>query len=117
MGALVINKTVKKVIANEVDIADTFLARLKGLLGKSEFKEGMGLIIKPCNSVHSFGMNFNIDVLFLDKNNRIVKIIKNMSPNEISPIVKGAKCVLELPAGVVEKNGVQENHFLELIET
>lgn len=117
MCTLVINKTNKKVIANEVDMADTFLARLKGLLGKREFKEGMGLLIKPCNSVHSFGMKFNIDVIFLDKNHRVIKVIKNMNPNEISPIVRGAKCVLELPAGVADKTGVQENQFLEVLET
>jgi uncharacterized membrane protein (UPF0127 family) len=61
----IINQTSGKVIAGKVMIANTFLKRLKGLLTSNGLEEDEGLIIKPCNSVHSFGMRFSIDLVFL----------------------------------------------------
>jgi len=95
-----------KIIADNVVLATTFLKRARGLLFSDPLKEGAGLWIKPCNSVHTFFMTYSIDVVYLDKNLRIVSIIENMSPWRVSKIEKNAKSVLELRAGTVRKFGL-----------
>ena len=67
-------------LSHNVDIADTFYKRMKGLLGKSGLKTGEALWIKPCMSVHTFFMKFPIDVIFLNKKNHVIATIKNLKP-------------------------------------
>ena len=86
-------------LATEMQVAANFSSRLRGLLGRPELKPGEGLWIKPCNGVHMFFMRFAIDVLFLNARLQVVKVIANLQPWQISPVVKGAKSVVELPAG------------------
>ncbi len=74
------------IILERVVIADNFSTRLKGLMGKKSLGENDGLLIKPCNSIHTFFMKFNIDVVFIDKNNRIISIYRNMLPWKFSKI-------------------------------
>jgi uncharacterized protein len=86
-------------LADQLERADSFLARLKGLLGRSELPAGAGLLISHCTSVHCIGMAFAIDVLHLDRQNRVMRVIRNMAPGRIGPWVPGGASVLELPAG------------------
>lgn len=90
-----INERTNEVILNDLRTATTFLSRFRGLMGAPSIPENVGLMIKPCNSVHCFFMKFPIDVIFLDKENRVVHIAESMKPGSVSPIVKGAKCVIE----------------------
>ncbi len=83
----------------EAEVADTFFRRLKGLLGRRELPVGRGMLLKPANSIHTIGMKFAIDVLFLDRNGIILKIIDNMPSGRISPLIAGAKCVIETAGG------------------
>jgi len=99
------NSSTGSILANEGGLADNYLSRLKGLIGKKDMAEGEGLIINPCMMVHSIGMKINIDVLFISKNNEIVHIVENMTPNRISPYIKAAQYVIELPAGQVLRTG------------
>ncbi|NLN49130.1 MAG: DUF192 domain-containing protein [Clostridiales bacterium] len=69
---------------------------MKGLLGTTQTN---GLLIKPCNQVHCFGMKYNLDVIFLTENNIVCHVERNMKPGNVSPFIRKAKCVLELPAG------------------
>lgn len=92
-----------RIIADNVVLASRFLQRARGLLFSKPLEEGTGLWIKPCNSVHTFFMTYSIDVIFLDKDMRVVSIIEDMSPGRISRIEKGAQSVLELPAKTVQK--------------
>ena len=96
---MLLNITKECEVLDSIEIASTFAKRLKGLLGRANLSNGNGLIIKPCNSVHCFFMKFPIDVAFVDKNNRVVKIIGNMKPGSISPIISGAHFVIEANAG------------------
>lgn len=80
----------------EVHHANHFWTRLKGLLGQKTLDPDVGLLIEPCHSVHTLGMAFPIAVLFLSEENVIVHISSEMKPQRLSPIVKGAKKVLEL---------------------
>lgn len=90
-----INERTGEVILEDLRIADTFYARFRGLMGRPSIPENAGLMIKPCNSVHCFFMKFPIDVIFLDKDDRVVHIAGSMKPGSISPVVKRAKYVIE----------------------
>ena len=93
-----INERTGEVILDDLQTADTFYARFRGLMGRPSIPENAGLMIKPCNSVHCFFMKFPIDVIFLDKENRIVHIVAGMRPGSLSPVVKRAKYVIETNA-------------------
>lgn len=97
----IINQTKGVVVSHETRIADTFFSRLKGLLGTPSLPKGQGLLIRPCNSIHTFGMHYPIDVLFVDKKDRIVKIVSNIKPGKIAMCRQGAY-VIELPSGTAE---------------
>lgn len=94
-------------VSTTVTVADGLFKRMKGLLGKDSFPKGESLWIKPCRGIHTVGMKFPIDVLFLDSENVIVDIVENIQPNRFSKIVFRARTVLELPAGTVGESGIE----------
>lgn len=110
----IINKTKNIVIAAEACVADSFYKRLKGLLGCRGLKTHSALIIKPCNSVHTFFMKFPIDVLFLDKNNKVIKLKQSLKPFRISPLYFNARVVIELPAGTAKATNTCEEDLITL---
>ena len=91
-------------LAWNASIAGSFFKRLKGLLGKNSLGVGQGLIIYPCNSIHTMGMRFPIDVLFLNCQGRVVKLVHCLKPFRICGLFKYAKFVIELPEGCVRKS-------------
>lgn len=101
-------------LASEARMARSFWARFRGLMWTDSLPAGQGLVIVPCNSVHCIGMRYAIDVAFLAKDGTIVKMIPEMAPGKLSPIVKGARAVLELPAGTLAATGTVEGDRLEL---
>jgi uncharacterized membrane protein (UPF0127 family) len=109
-----INATKSSIIANKIIIADKFWTRMRGLIGRRDLKEDEGLLLAPCNAVHMMFMRFPIDVIFLDKDFIVVKIIENLKPWGASPIVRGSIQVIELGAGSVEKNGISTGDKLSL---
>lgn len=86
------------VVIDEIKLANTFLDRLRGLMFYKELPV-KALAIKPCNSIHTFFMQFNIDVLFLDGEMVVLKKIENLSKNKIILPVKKAKYVVETKSG------------------
>ena len=93
------NKTKNSIIVEKAIMADTFWRRLVGLMGKAELGDNSGLILTPCNSVHTMFMRFPIDVIFLNHKLEILLIKQDLRPWSISPIVAGAQYVLEVNAG------------------
>lgn len=108
----VTNLTRGKLLADRADIADTSAKRRTGLLKHAKLDEGEGLWIVPSEGVHTFAMNFVIDVVFLNKKRQIVKIRPKMVKNRIS-LKLTAHSVLELPAGTLEATGTQQGDQLE----
>lgn len=102
-------------LASDAMLADNFILRLKGLLGKSLLLKGEGLIITPCNMVHTIRMKMCIDVVFVSSANRVVHIINSMKPNRISPLIKEASYVIELPAGHAKKTNTEIGNSIEVI--
>lgn len=95
-------------------VADTFLTRLVGLLRDKSLAQGEGLWIHHCNSIHSIGMQFVFDAVFLDKQLRVVHLIREMKPWRASKIVFACDSVLELPAGVIAQTGTELGDQFEM---
>jgi uncharacterized protein len=85
--------------------ADTALARMRGLLGRRELPSGEGILLKPASSVHMAFMRFPIDAVFLDRDLRVVKIASDLKPWRAAGS-RGAKAVLEIPAGEAGRRGL-----------
>jgi uncharacterized membrane protein (UPF0127 family) len=102
------------VLASKARIADNFFTRLKGLIGKKTMSDGEALIISPCSMVHCVGMKMKIDVLFVTDSGKIIKIIAAMYPGQISPYVRKARYVVELPAGQAAQTETKEGDRIKL---
>ena len=110
----IINKTNSFVVAEEATIANTPFKRMKGLLGRKELKEGQALVLDPCNSIHTFFMRFPIDILFLDKNNKIIKTISCLKPFRLTAIYFNAALAIELPSGKIQSLSIHKGDNLSL---
>ena len=108
----VANQTKGRVLADRADIADTSAKRRTGLLKHSRLEPGEGLWIAPCEGVHTFGMKFPIDVIFLNKKKQILKTRPDMVKGRIAFSLR-AYSVLELPAGTLAETGTVAGDQLE----
>jgi uncharacterized membrane protein (UPF0127 family) len=99
--------------AIEIEQADSFLKRLKGLMFKKMPITETGLHLKPCDSIHMFFMRFPIDVVFLNENNQIVKAVPAIQPWKMIFPVKGAVSAVELPEGTIRKYAISEGEKIE----
>lgn len=100
------------VLAEHAAVANTSETRRTGLLRHTALEPGDGLWIVPCEAVHTFGMKFEIDVLYLSKTKRVVKVRERMAKRRISACL-WAHSVLELPAGMVREQATEVGDQLE----
>jgi uncharacterized membrane protein (UPF0127 family) len=108
----VANQTKGRVLADRADIADTSAKRRTGLLKHSRLEPGEGLWIAPCEGVHTFGMKFTIDVVFLSRQKQVLKTRPSMVKGRIAFSLR-AYSVLELPAGTLAETGTVAGDQLE----
>jgi uncharacterized membrane protein (UPF0127 family) len=101
-----------RLLADCADIADTSAKRRTGLLKHLRLDPGQGLWIAPSEGVHTFGMKFPIDVLFLSRQKKVLKVRPNMVRSRISLSLR-AHSVLELPAGTADATGTVAGDQLE----
>ena len=96
------NRTRQAHLATALAVANTHWTRLRGLLGlsRNDFRNGSGLWIVPCHGVHTLGMGFPIDVLYLDQALKVVDIKTEVRPWRFTPVLRRAASVLELPCGI-----------------
>ncbi len=94
-------------IASKISRADDYDSRTRGLLGRDSMEPGEGLLLSlplwvvPCPSIHTFFMRFSIDLVFLDGQGNVVRVVERMPPWRLSPWVWRARRCLELPAGTL----------------
>ena len=100
-------------IAKNAWKALSLFSKMKGLLGTSELKEDEALLIPGCRQVHTYFMQYPIDIVFLDSQNKVLKL-QTLAPWKISPWILRANSVLELPAGQAKKKHLQEGDVLEV---
>jgi uncharacterized protein len=108
----VINRARGTVLATRLEVAASGSKRAKGLLGREGLGSGEGLWIVPCESVHTFFMRFAIDLVYLDRKNKVKKVRSSIGPWRISACLS-AHSVLELPAGTVHKTVTEAGDALE----
>lgn len=105
--AQLLNQSKNIVLAEEVEIAAHFWARLKGLLGREDLSPGLVLWIHQCNSIHTWFMKFPIDVIFADKNLKICAVFPNIEPWQFIFPVHRASSVFEFTAGDLKKKNLE----------
>ena len=110
----VINATKKTWLATKVRKADSFLTRLIGLLKRTRLGPEEALWLIPSKGIHTIGMKFPIDVVFLNKKNLVIGIISEMGPYRISALRLRSYSVLELPKGTLKKSRTEVGDQLEI---
>lgn len=101
-------------LADSGRLASNAWHRLRGLLGTKTLETGEGLLLRPCQSVHTFFMAFPIDVVFVDRYFRIVELHRAMPPFRLSRFVRRARFVIELPAGTIERVGAEVGDLIAI---
>ncbi len=107
------NLTRNTLLASGAEVADRGATRRKGLLGRNGLAEGEGLWIVPCEAVHTFGMRFPIDLIYLSRGRRVKKVRSAVPAWRVSACLS-AKSVLELPAGTIARTQTRAGDQLEL---
>ena len=101
------------VICERCSIARNSLTRMRGLLGRRALAQDEGLLLRPAGSVHTFFMRFPIDIVFLDADNRVMRVSADTRPWRTAATRK-ARAVLELAAGEAMRVGLEPGHVLRL---
>ena len=99
------NSTRNVTLVSKGRVANNFFTRLRGLVGVKELAAGDGMLIQPCNQVHCMFMSIPIDVLYIGSDQRVLAIDASMRPWAMGRLIRGAKRVLELPAGTAAVTG------------
>jgi uncharacterized membrane protein (UPF0127 family) len=107
------NLTRKTQLASNAVVAGSGAKRTKGLLGRKSLEPGEGMWIVPCEAVHTFGMRFPIDLVYLDRKQRVKKVRSNVVPWRLSACLS-AHSILELPSGTIEATLTQTGDLLEI---
>ncbi len=110
-----LNPVREAVVAERVECARTFWPRLVGLIGRRSLPAGAGMFFDRCGAIHTFGLRFPIDVLFLDQHHRVLHVIHALPPCRVGGPVRGAASVLELPAGTLSRVRVELGDCLQLV--
>jgi len=113
------NKSRETFVATEAGVADTYLQRLIGLIGQRRrwARPGNGLLIKPSRGVHTFGMLFPLDLVFLDNDNQVVRVEEHLNPFSISSVCLKASSVLELPPYTIFRTGTRVGDRFDITQT
>jgi uncharacterized protein len=101
------------VVCEKCLVADSPFTRMRGLLGRADLPPEEGVLLRPAASVHTFFMRFPIDVVFLDRDLRVLGVADRLRPWRAAGR-RGAKAVVELASGEAAKRGVKEGDVLEL---
>jgi uncharacterized protein len=103
------------VVCEHCELAESTLGRMRGLLGREGLAPGAGMLIHPAPSVMTFFMRFPIDVVFLDRDKRVVRVVPSLRPWRMASARK-AVAALELPAGASESAGLRPGTVLVIDE-
>ena len=109
----IVNKTKSQSLVTNVIVPKTMRERMRGLLGRDSLETGSGMLFYNCGWVHTFFMRFEIDLVFISRDHRVVHTNSALKPNRFSKICLGASMTLELPAGVVAQTGTEVGDKLQ----
>lgn len=100
-----VNERTGSIVARVVEVAVDSRSRRRGLLGRDSLREHHALIIAPCNAVHTWFMRFPIDVLFVARDGRVLKIVDRIGAWRVTASLR-AFAAIELPAGTLRRGGL-----------
>ena len=103
-----------RVVADHVEVAASMWQRFMGLMFRRELPAGHGLSLTPCNSIHMFFMRIPLDVVFLDRDGRVLRTYEGIRPWRVSRVVRGSRTAVELPAGTLRAAGIEKGAVLRL---
>jgi len=109
------NRTKQTLLGDRIRLADRGLMQIVGLLGETGLEPGDGLLIVPSEGVHTWFMRFPIDVLVLDRLDRVIGLRENMKPFRVTKIYSQGVCVVELPAGTIAATRTEVGDELEIL--
>ena len=113
-GLRLVDPATGRVLAERIERPRTFLGRGLGLMFRRDLPAGSAMWIDPCDGIHMFWMRFAIDALFLDREHRVVRVVRRLGRWRIVPYVRRARSVVELPAGTLDGLDLPKGHHLEL---
>jgi uncharacterized membrane protein (UPF0127 family) len=103
------------VICPYVEDASNFVRRFMGLMYRKSIPNDHGLLLTPCNEIHTFGMKFDIDTITMDKDGKVLFIDKVVKPHKVRKSVKNGHMVLELNANVADELGIAVGDYLKFV--
>jgi uncharacterized membrane protein (UPF0127 family) len=95
-----------RVLVARLEQATSLWQRAVGLMGRRSLAADSGLWLEPCNAIHTFGMRFPVDVVFLDREGVVLRVIENLRPWRVVWTVRGARATLELPPGTLRAQSI-----------
>src|SRR5436309_3000919 len=113
---IVKNSSRGTLLGEAIEVADTAVRRVKGLLGRECLEDGQGLLFKQCSSLHTLFMRFPIDILFIDKAGKVMRSRSDVKPFKFVAAPWRAHYALELPSGAIHKSGTKVGDRLLFLE-
>jgi len=112
-----LNRTRGTLVADNVRVARTHWSRLRGLIGTghADFPAGQALWVLPCRGVHTCGIRFPLDLIYLDKSNYVIDLRQELPPWSFGPFHFHAASVMELPAGTIRKSRTEIGDKVEIV--
>jgi uncharacterized membrane protein (UPF0127 family) len=111
---MLVDERTHEVVATRVELATTRRARRTGLLGREFLDADAALVLAPCLAVHTAFMRFAIDIAFVDREGRAVRLVRDLAPWRMA-IAPRAYAAIELPAGALNLHEVNVGDHLELV--
>ena len=109
----VVNRTRGAVLADSAELADNYWTRFMGLMGRRDLPMGAGLVLKPGGGIHMWFMRIPLDVIHVDKSDRVTHVLRGIKPWRFGPLFVGGKLAIELPVGAAETTQVGDQIDIE----
>ena len=112
----VVNRTRDAPLAEQAELADNPWTRFVGLMGRRELPAGTGLVLKPGGGIHMWFMRIPLDVVHVDKRDRVTHVLRGIKPWRFGPLFVGNKLAIELPVGAADGTQVGDEIEIEPLE-
>jgi uncharacterized membrane protein (UPF0127 family) len=97
----------RSVLGNRIAMAESRWARARGLLGRPAIQPGEGMMLTGCHGIHTWGMRYVLDVIFVDRQGHVVRTYAGLPPRRLTAWQRRAAYALEVPAGTIQATATQ----------
>jgi uncharacterized protein len=115
--AILRNSTTSTIVGTRIDLLTGFFERLIGLLARSSMSRDEGVWLSRCRAIHTVGMRYSIDVVFVDREGFVLQICRKVRPNRLALSCRKARAVIELGAGALDTVELTVGDRIELVST